>query len=238
MAFEDIKEKLISQSKNAWDRIQDSSAYISARDRFENLSPVMQKVVIGAAATTASLIILSFPYGALVSSWEFADQFEQTRTLTRELLKAARESSNIPHVTPPMASDALQSSVQAQLQRANLLPEQIRSVTPVMAATDLIPKQLIAYGLEVSLAKLNLTQVTEVGYQLSVQGNDRGMTIKMTDMEIKHNASDPAYLDVVYRLVGIKVPEFGPIFAPEKTNPKGKGRKTSRSKPNPQEQGE
>lgn len=231
MAFEDIKEKLSSQLKASWDKVQDSSAYISARDRFENLSPVMQKIVVAATALTISLIILSFPYGSLMSSWESTTQFEQTRNLTRDLLKAARESSNIPQISPPSPADTLQSAVQSQLQRANLLPEQIISVNVIEAASDLIPKQLVSYALEVSLAKLNLTQVTELGYQISIQGTDRGMTIKMTDMEIKLNNSDSRYMDVIYKLVGIKVPEFGPIFPVEKTNPKGKGRRASRPQP-------
>ncbi|MFN8944584.1 MAG: hypothetical protein ACK5WZ_08170 [Pseudobdellovibrionaceae bacterium] len=101
MAFEDLKEKITNQAKNIWDSIQDSSVYIDLRDRFENLSPVMQKVVLGAAATTLSLVILSFPYGSLISSDEFKTQFEDTRKLTQDLLKAARESSNIPQVPPP-----------------------------------------------------------------------------------------------------------------------------------------
>ena len=229
MAFEDLKEKITSQAKNVWDRVQDHPAYINMRDRFENLSPVMQKVVIAASALTVSLIILSFPYGSLVSSSEYADNFEQTRTLTRELLKAARESSNIPMISPPAPVDTLQSAVQSQLQHANLLPEQIASITPFEPVSDLIPKQLLAYGLEVSLAKLNLTQVTEIGYQLSVQGTDRGMTIKLTDVEIKPNGSDSKYMDVIYRLVGLKVEEFKPIFAAEPPkDSKGKPRRINR----------
>jgi hypothetical protein len=228
LAFEDIKEKLSNQLKSTWEKVQDSSVYISARDRFENLSPVMQKVVIAATALTVSLIILSFPYGSLISSWESASQFEQTRNLTRDLLKAARESSNIPQISPPSPVDTLQATVQSQLQRASLLPEQIASISSVEATSELIPKQLVSYALEVSLAKLNLTQVTELGYQISIQGVDRGMTIKMTDLEIKPNASDSRYLDVIYKLVGIKVPEFGPIFPAEKSN--GKGKKGKRPK--------
>lgn len=228
MAFEDLKEKIASQAKQTWDRIQDHPIYINMRDRFENLSPVMQKVVIAASALTISLIVLSFPYGSLTTSSEYADNFEQTRTLTRELLKAARESSNIPIITPPSTVDMLQSAVQAQLQHANLLPEQIASITPFDPTSDLIPKQLISYGLEVSLAKLNLTQVTELGYQLSIQGNDRGMTIKLTDMEVKPNGSDSKYMDVIYRLVGLKVEEFKPIFVAEPPKEKGNTRRVNR----------
>jgi hypothetical protein len=231
LAFEDLKEKITNQAKNTWDSIQDSSVYINLRDRFENLSPVMQKVVLGAAATTLSLVILSFPYGSLISSDEFKTQFEDTRKLTQDLLKAARESSNIPQVTPPPPVETLQAAVQAQLQRANLLPEQIAAINPVQASSDLIPKQLISYGLEVSLAKLNLTQITELGYQLSIQGDSRGMTVKLTDMEVRPNVEDPRYMDVVYKLIGIKVPEFSPIFTQEKPTKKGVRPRGSRNKP-------
>ncbi len=228
MALEDIKEKIVSQAKQIWDKIQDHPLYINMRDRFENLSPVMQKAVIAATALTLSLIILSFPYGSLVSSSDYADTFEDTRALTRELLKAARESSNIPMITPPPTTDTLQAAIQSQLQQANLLPEQIASITPFEPVSDLIPKQLLSYGLEVSLSKLNLTQVTELGYQLSIQGTDRGMTIKLTDLEIKPNGSDSKYMDVIYRLVGLKVEEFKPIFNAEPKKETGKTRRVNR----------
>ena len=44
MALEDVKEKIQTELKNQWEQFQETSLYIQTKERFENLSPVMQKL--------------------------------------------------------------------------------------------------------------------------------------------------------------------------------------------------
>ncbi len=212
MAFEDLQERLVSQAKATWEKIEESSLYNQIKDRFENLSPLMQKIVLSLIAVAIVFTILSFPLHFYSASDEYLAEFEKKRDLTRELLKTARDATQVPPLSGTPESTDLQTRIQTQLNNAHLLPEQIRSIQSVNLPASLIPQNAISYGMEVSLAKLNLTQVVALGHMLS---QIDATTTKVKDMEMVPNAQDARYLDVIYRLVTFKVPQYQPLFPPE-----------------------
>lgn len=58
-SFDDLKEKLVSDARVTWERIQESGAYNQLRDRYENMTPAMQKLTLVGGVALVSLIILS-----------------------------------------------------------------------------------------------------------------------------------------------------------------------------------
>lgn len=228
MAFEELQERLVSQAKATWEKVEESSLYNQVKDRFENLSPLMQKVVLSVAAAITALFLFSFPLGFYSESDQTLSEFETRRNLTRELLKTARDASQAPPLSGTPDSADLQSRIQSQLENSQLLPEQIRSVQTVALPASMIPQNALAYGMEVSLAKLNLTQVVAIGHQL---GMIDSTTTKIKDMEMVPNAQDARYLDVIYRLVTFKITQYQPLFPPEPAKkPRAGGNRRNQNK--------
>ena len=132
------------------------------------------------------------------------------RMTIRELLKVSRESSEVPEIPPAPSMAQLRSTIEAQIKSANLIAEQIKGTQEGQNDSNLIPKNLTEGLMEVSLAKLNLRQVLDLGHQLQ----SISPSVKMKDMIMTANREDGRYFDVIYKLVALAVPA-PPEVAPE-----------------------
>lgn len=203
MNIEDLKDNLKSQLSQTWSRIEDSSFYNQMRDRFENLSPSAQKLTLMATGALIALIVISIPWSYYSTSTDYVTTYEEKRALIRELLKVTRESSEVPDLPPAPPADILRNNIENQLRMANLLPEQMKGIEVIAAETSLIPKALLESGLRVSLSKLNLRQIIDIGYNLQ----SISPSLKMNDMNITANPEEASYFDVEYKLVSLAVPQ-------------------------------
>lgn len=203
MNLDDLKDSLKSQLGQTWSRIEDSSFYNQMKDRFENLPPAQQKLTLMGAGALFALFLISVPYSYYSTSAEYVSTYEEKRGLIRELLKVTRESSEVPDLPSAPSSEMLQSSIENQLRMANLLPEQMKGIDVVTAETSLIPKGLLEAGLKVSLAKLNLRQIIDIGYNIQ----SISPSVKMSSMDVTANAEDSKYFDVDFKLVTLSVPQ-------------------------------
>jgi len=201
-AFEDLKERLSSEAKNQWDKFQDSSLFIQTKERYENLTPVMQKVTLGAVAVILLYLVLAVPLGFFSSSSESVAAFDDKRQLIRDMLKVSREAQEAPDLPVPPDLGTLRTQIDAQLHAARLLPEQIKGTDNSSEPVKLIPGNLSQGALTVSLAQLNLRQIVDLGHALQ----SLSPSIKMTDLKMEANARDARYFDVVYKLVMLAVP--------------------------------
>ena len=226
MAFEEIKERVVSQAKAAWEKIEESSSYNQIKDRFENLSPLMQKIVVAVGGFSAVALLFSFPLGFYSNSQDLMSVFDEQRTLTREMLRTARDASQVPPLTGTPDSSELQARIQQKLKDARLLPEQIRGVQATTLPATILAQNTIAYGTEVSLSKINLTQLISMGHLLASLDS---ITTKVKDLEMVPHPQDPRYLDAVFRLVTFKVPQYQPLFPADKEKrPSRNKRRSSR----------
>lgn len=203
MNFDDIKDNLKSQLGQTWSRIEDSSFYNQMRDRFENLTPTNQKLTLMGAGALLALVVISIPYSYYTQSSDYVGTFEEKRGLIRELLKVTRESSEVPDLPVAPNADTLRGNVEGLLHMAKLLPEQMKGIEVMAADTSLIPKGLLESGLRVSLAKLNLRQIIDIGYNIQ----SISPSVKMNAINITANSEDPRYFDVEMKLVTLAVPQ-------------------------------
>ena len=203
MNLDDLNDNLKSQFGQAWSRVEESSFYNQMKDRFENLSPTNQKLTLMASGALLALVIISIPYSYYLTSTEYVATYEEKRGLIRELLKVARESSEVPVLPSAPSAEILKSNIENQLRMANLLPEQMKGIEVITAETKLIPKGLLESGLRISLAKLNLRQIVDIGY--NIQGISP--SVKMNDVNITANVEDSKYFDVDFKLVSLAVPQ-------------------------------
>ncbi len=201
-SFEDIKEQIQNTLKNQWEQFQESSLYIQVKERYENLTPAMQKLTLWGSAALAILIVLSLPISYYSESATYVSEFEEKRQLVRDLLKTSRESQESPDLAVPPSMEQLKSQVDAQIQSARLVPEQILGTQIIPASSKLIPNTLSEGTLKISLAKLNLKQLIDLGYQLQ----SLNPSVKMLDLQIEANRLDPRYFDVTYKMAALAVP--------------------------------
>ncbi|KYG60398.1 hypothetical protein [Bdellovibrio bacteriovorus] len=202
MNLDDLKDRFISDARQTWERIQDSAAYNQLRDRYENMTPVMQKLTVVGVVALIAFMILSIPYGAFNESRTYVEEFESKRMTIRELLKVSRESADVPQIPQAPSMDMIRNNIQNQLTAANLLPEQMKGTEVLTNDSKIVPQNLTEGMLQVSLAKLNIRQALDLGHQFQ----SINASVKLKDMAMTANAEDSRYFDVTYKLIALAVP--------------------------------
>lgn len=224
MAFEDLKDRLNSEFKATWERFQDTSLFQQMKERYDNLNPSQQKLAVVGIVAFIFLMVMSVPFTAYETSVEYIESFETKRNLVRELFKVSKQSAEVPTLPGTPTGQSLIAQVNSLLGSIQLVPEQIKGVAPASSMTRLIPAAALDSGVIVSLSKLNLNQIIEIGYQLQ----SISPSLKMSDMSIQSNATDTRYMDVTYELAALKIPEVRnePIMddsPPPRRNRNGRG---------------
>lgn len=206
-----LKEQLKNSALNLQERLKESAWYASLSDRYEGLSPNQQKMTWILGGLLVLLVTLYIPLTMLTTSSENLGRYENQRQLIRDMFKAYRDSSSQSQVPVPPTGEALKSAIQASLDQARLLPEQVTGVAESFLDGQLIPAALIGSVYEVKLSKLNIKQIVDIGASLQSISS----SVKMKDMSILANSTDPRYFDVNYKVFSLKVPEAEPAALPE-----------------------
>ena len=202
MALDDLKERLVSESKAQWEKLQESSAFIQLREKYENLTPSMQKATLIGASLTALLLAFSVPFSYYSNSGISISEFEDKRQLIRDMMKVSRESQEVPSLPVPPDVNTLKSQIDSQLQAARLVPEQILSTEISSDKLNLIPGSMLQGVVKVTLSQLNLRQILDLGHQFQAISP----SVKMANMRMEANAKDPRYFDVIYQVAVLSVP--------------------------------
>lgn len=208
MGFDDIKDRLAEFFAAVYSRLQENESFIQLQDRYYAQPPSRQKGILAGAVALLALIIFAIPWGIYSSSAEKISEFEEKKGLIQELFRVKRESAGLagaPRTIPPTE---LIGMVQNQLASARLSPEQIKGVQQYDNAAGgkpsaAIPKSVVQEGVAVTIGKLNLRQLVDIGYGLQTLAAG----VKMVAMDVQAAADDPRYFDVTYKLVAFSVRE-------------------------------
>ncbi|MCB0349748.1 MAG: hypothetical protein KDD38_01110 [Bdellovibrionales bacterium] len=206
MALDDLKDKIKEQAAETWSRIESSPLYNNLKEKFETQSPGVQKAIVSGVAIFIALILLSFPISDINSSSTSIEDYDSSRSLLRSLLRASRLASEASSVPPPFSVADLKAQVQSQLGSFALKPEQVGGVIDLdinSLGTPLAPKTINQSGIGVSLKKLNLKQVVDIGFEFQ----KLNASVKIAGMEIAAGTPDPHYFDVLYKLIIFTMPE-------------------------------
>lgn len=220
MNFDDIKDQLLSIWRRILERIQDTPTYTQLKDRFDVLSPRGQKLVVLGGVMIVFAFALILPLSWLSESSDTVSAFEDRRSIVRELLKVSREASEVPNIPMAPPISALKLEVESRVKEANLIDGQLKSVDQVEAPSSLIPADKSAGTVMVSVEKINLRQLIQMGTRLT----QISPSVKMTDLEIVANREDAHYFDVIFRLTALAVPDLSTPMAvdPEAPAPNNK----------------
>ncbi len=224
MNLNQLKERILDQFKSIWVRIEESSTYEKLVERYHELTPTGQKAVLFGGSIFGVLFILMIPFMSFQTSQENVSQFEENVLAVRDLLRVQREVASQPQVEDPPQPAQLQSMVQEVLSQSGLSNEQIKGNNPLSPERDpkssILPASVVEQGVEVTLLKLNLKQVTDIGSRLSQIGRNT----HLTSIDMRANAQNDHYFDVVYRLMGFTMiapaPSVSAPPSPDKKVPK------------------
>jgi len=204
MNYKELLEQAYAFLKSKWDQFTESPTYNQLMDRYENMTPAMQRLTVVGLSLVGVFLVLAIPLSDLSGSGDAVTEFEDKRNLIRDLLKASREVSEVPDLPKAPLNDALQEQINSKIKMENIYPEQIKGVEVLNVKSSLMPSTLVQGGMMVHLAKLNLRQIVDVGYQLA----NLSPSVKMKDISISPNQEDSKYMDVIYKLVALAVPDI------------------------------
>ncbi len=202
-ALEDFKERLSSDLKSLAERVQESSLFVQLKDKYENLTPIQQKISVVFVSLFVLYIFFSIPLSYYSTSSDYVTEFEEKRDRIRELLKVTRDAKETPNIPVPPDMSTLRAQIQGLLESDRLIPTQIKGIENAVTTSRLIPNNLSQGTVNVSLAELNLRQLVEIAHQLQ----SISQSVKMTDLEITANSKNSHYFDVIYKLVVLAIPQ-------------------------------
>lgn len=216
MGFEDIKDRVRETAQAQWNSFQETSAYIQAKEKYDDLPTLAQWGVKIAAGVITILLVLVLPLSWLSTGSEQIVFFEDNRNLIKDYLKTAKGLQNLPEVIPQLSPADVKGKVDPIVQGMNLLPEQIKETREntftAESGSQLIPGTLVRQGVEVHLSKLNLTQSVDLAYKLQALGEG----LKLLGLEIERSPNETHYYDAKFRVVSFSVANKGTESKPAK----------------------
>lgn len=207
MTVNELKEQFIDAVKSKWGEFQESSLYIQVKEKYDDLSPGLQKVVIVSIFAIIAVFLILPPTSWIESSSSYIENFENKKTLIRNLLQLKRDIGQAPQVPNGIPSSALKSQVDTAIRTLGLTADQIKGVEEVSIANDgtshLIPSSVTQAGVQLTVWKINLTQFLDLSYRIQ----RLSPSTKLLSIDMKANSEDVHYYDVIFQLISFSVPQ-------------------------------
>ncbi len=210
--LEDIKEQLQERLKDTWIKIQESSAFISLKERYDNLTHSAQKTLKIGTVFIGTGFLLWFLWGLFSQSSEKLAEFEEYQDSIKQLSQLRRDMALTASIIPPPDPSILERGVDAILQSFYLSPEQIDDISIKNSLTLVqFPKKISARkgrgaiqqkGISISLKSLNLKQITDIGFRLQTIHS----STKLVGLDMKPSVEHDNYYDVMYTIIGFYPP--------------------------------
>lgn len=204
MALEDVKEQL----KEKWDelvlKVTESDTYIQLGERYNNLSPLLQKTIVFTAVFFVGYIIYSIPAGFIDAAAEKESSFVESRRLIRGLNRSARNPMISPDQFRGMEFEEMRSRIDNVAQSVQVLETQkgsaIAAIKPL--PSSVVPSAIKQNGLTYEFKKLTLRQAVAMSEQISSLHTNT----KLAGVSIEADNEDPHYFTVKYTLSSLSLP--------------------------------
>ena len=225
--LEDLSNSFKSRAEQIANRMQETDIYQKLAERYQGLTPQGQRLTIFVVVAMIGCSIVFSPLGSYFTSQDQIATFEIQRNLIKDLFKTYREANKEAGVSPPPPAEMLISQITSQLQSNQLLPEQIVGVTQASSEGQLIPDKFVRNVVHVSLAKLNLRQIVDIGHVLSRLSE----AVKMKDLSMTARSDMKGYFDVTYKMYALNIPEvqMAPIPDLDAPKPSARGKKSEKN---------
>ncbi len=205
MILDDIREKALERLQGFQASLDESDLYIRLKERYDSLSPIGQKLVVGTIAFLFALFLLQFPKAFYDAGSENLALFEENRDLVLDLYKVKRLAIVTPQAAPPMSGPELENRARSAVSSARVQVDQIKGISLFdnagPNASKFIPKTVTQNGVEIRLANLNLTQVVDIGHALTNMGS-----AKIVGLDVRAGSVPGNYFDAIFKVVSFNIP--------------------------------
>ena len=206
MKLDELKDRIVEYLKARWEQLRESSLYLRAKEKYDDLTPSAQKLVQIGAGILVFLVLVTFPWSWMTSSSDNVRTFENRRSVIRQLLQLKRDLAQAPQVPLGIPSSQLKAQVQTAVSALGLTTEQVKGMDEVQLTPDptssLIPKAVAQEGVQLSVWKINLTQFVDLSYRLQKLNS----ISKLISIDMQANGQDPHYYDVIFQIASFSVP--------------------------------
>ena len=206
MILDDIRDKVLEALQTAKASLEESDAYLQLKERYDSLSPVMQRSLLTVVGFLFAYVFLQIPMSYYDAGTENLAMFEENRDLVLDLYKVKRHALAIPQTMPPLEASDLENRARMAVSSARVQPEQIKGISffdnAGSRSSSFIPKNVTQSGVEIRLANLNLTQIVDIGHALSNMGSS-----KMIGLDVKPGSVAGNYFDAIFKVVSFNIPE-------------------------------
>lgn len=222
MALKDITDQLSQQFAELAQKIQDSPAFQSLKEKYDDLPSQQQKLVLLLTGGLLIFFVFSIPYDNYSQSDESVVVFENQRQLIKNLIDVAKETSSGAQFFPSPPIGQIKTDMEIRLQQFQLLPEQLGPLqADISSSAGLIPSNRQEGSIKISLKKLNLRQLVDITAELQKVN----LNARLGSFKIDSHLADPRYLDAFLDFIVIKVPQVEVEQEPTPTPTKGRNRK-------------
>ena len=205
MILDDLKDRALEALQAAKSKLEENDTYLGLKEKFDSLSPVLQKTIQGFASFVILYALFQIPMSYYSGGSENLALFEENRDLILDLYRVKRRALLAPQAPTPISAPDLESRARNALVAARVQADQIKSVSffdnQGPQSSDFIPKSVEQKGVEVRVANLNVNQLVEVGHALSTLAD----SVKMIGLEIKPGTQAGSYFDASFKLVSFSV---------------------------------
>lgn len=204
MGLEEVKEQL----KEKWDevvsKVSESDLYILLSERYNNLSPVVQKVLIFSVIFFAGYLVYSVPAGFIDAAKEKELRFVESRKLIRDLSRSARNPVIDPTLFSGMEFEEMRAKVEEVASKIQVLDTQKGTATNTLKPlpSNVVPGAIKQTGLTYEFKKLTLRQAVAMSEQLSSLHTNT----KLAGVVIEADNEDNHYFTVKYTLSSLSLP--------------------------------
>ena len=214
ISLEDIKEQTQEKLKDTWIKIQESSTFISLKEKYDNLTHSTQRTVKIGTTFVGISFLLSILWGLFSQSSEKLAEFEEYQSSIKQLLQIKRDVVLTASITPPPNPPILEQRVHTVLKSSYIDSKQINDVSiknlsPPSSirpqgtkSTRKGPSAIQQKSVWVSLKSLNLKQITDIGFRLQTIHN----SAKLVGLDMKPSPEHDNYYDVIYTIIGFYPP--------------------------------
>jgi hypothetical protein len=204
MTLSDVKEQFLERFKEVSAKISESESAILLGERYRNLSPVVQKLLIGFGVFVAAYMIYSVPSAFVDASKEYEDSFTINRELIRGLFRSARNPTISPDRFRGQDFSQMKSQVEGVLANIQVIDSQKGTFSPANRPLPVrqVPSVIQQNGMSFEVKKLNLKQVVALSEQISSMNPNT----KLAAMEVRADTIDPHYFNVKFTLSSLNLP--------------------------------
>lgn len=207
MGVEEIKEQL----KEKWDelvvKVSENEAFIQVSERYSNLSPLVQKVIMFSIVFFVGYLIYSIPAGFISSAGEKEASFQESRTLIRGLVRSARNPMITPDTFNGLEFEEMRAKIDEIAKGNQVLDNQkgtaANAIKPL--PETVVPRAIKQNGITYEFKKLTLRQAVAMSQQISSLHSNT----KLAGVSIEADKEDAHYFNVKYTLSSLSLPLKG-----------------------------